>query len=161
MTTVNLVTDSLRSYEPRDLWSIKVRRRGYQRWRLIRAQIDFYYFWEKRWFFFAMAVGCAMLMMPQPDGLTREGQIVLTMSVVAVILFVTEPVPLPAITTYSPHYASATALSFVRHWTTCLKPRSPSATGNFSVSGTITSRTSIRRTGSGLSSPPRGPRNTR
>jgi sodium-dependent dicarboxylate transporter 2/3/5 len=97
MTSVSLVSDSLRSYEPRDLWSIKVRRRGYQRWRLIRSQINFYYFWEKRWFFIAMAIGLALMTMPQPDGLTREGQIVLTMSVVAVILFVTEPVPLPTV----------------------------------------------------------------
>ena len=59
----------------------KVRRRGYQRMLLVRSQINFYYFWEKRWFFVAMAVGFAMMTMPQPDGLTREGQIVLTMSV--------------------------------------------------------------------------------
>ena len=44
-----------------------------------------------------MLIGFAMIAMPQPDGLTREGQIVLTMSVVAVILFVTEPVPLPTV----------------------------------------------------------------
>jgi sodium-dependent dicarboxylate transporter 2/3/5 len=94
---VSLVSDSLRSYEPQDLWSTKVRRRGYQRWRYLRSQIDLYYFWEKRWFFVAMLIGFAMIAMPQPDGLTREGQIVLTMSVVAVILFVTEPVPLPTV----------------------------------------------------------------
>lgn len=97
MTTASLVTDSLRSYEPQDIWSAKVRRRGYQRWQLLRSQIDFYYFWEKRWFFIAMAVGFVMLAMPQPEGLSREGMIVLTMSVVAVILFVTEPVPLPTV----------------------------------------------------------------
>lgn len=97
MATNSLVTDSLRAYEPRDLWSIKLRRRGYQRWRLFSSQINLYYFWEKRWFFIAMAVGTALILMPQPDGLTREGQIVLTMSVVAVILFVTEPVPLPTV----------------------------------------------------------------
>ncbi|NKB59704.1 MAG: DASS family sodium-coupled anion symporter [Alphaproteobacteria bacterium] len=44
-----------------------------------------------------MAVGFVLLTMPQPDGLTREGQIVLTMSVVATILFVTEPIPLPTV----------------------------------------------------------------
>ena len=97
MTTVSLISDSLRANEPRGFWPTKVRRRGYQRWRLVRSQVDFYYFWEKRWFFIALAVGLAMMMMPQPDGLTREGQIVLTMSVVAVILFVTEPVPLPTV----------------------------------------------------------------
>ncbi len=97
MTGVSLVTDSLRSYEPRDLWSTKVRRQGYQRWRLLSSQVNLYYFWEKRWFFIAMAVGLVMLTMPQPEGLSREGMIVLTMSVVAVILFVTEPVPLPTV----------------------------------------------------------------
>lgn len=97
MTATSLVADSLRAYEPHDIWSIKVRRRGYQRMMVVRSQINFYYFWEKRWFFFAMALGFAMLAMPQPDGLTREGQIVLTMSVVATILFVTEPVPLPTV----------------------------------------------------------------
>ena len=97
MTTFSLVTDSLRAHEPRRLWPKKVRRRGYQRWLVLRSQINFYYFWEKRWFFVVMAVGFAMLMMPHPDGLTREGLIVLTMSVVAVILFVTEPIPLPTV----------------------------------------------------------------
>lgn len=97
MTTVSLVKDSLRANEARHLWSTKVRRRGYQRWRVVQSQINFYYFWEKRWFFIALAIGTGIMMMPQPEGLTREGQIVLTMSVVAVILFVTEPVPLPTV----------------------------------------------------------------
>ena len=56
------------------------------------------YFWEKRWFFIAMIVGALMLtVVPEPEGLSREGMIVLTMTVVAVILFVTEPVPLPTV----------------------------------------------------------------
>jgi len=93
----SLVTDSLRAPVPHDPWSIKVRRRGYQRMLLVRSQINFYYFWEKRWFFVALAVGFALMTMSQPDGLTREGQIVLTMSAVAIILFVTEPVPLPTV----------------------------------------------------------------
>jgi len=93
----SLVTHSLRAPEPHDPWSIKVRRRGYQRMLLVRSQINFYYFWEKRWFFVALAVGFALMTMPQPEGLTREGQIVLTMSAVAIILFVTEPVPLPTV----------------------------------------------------------------
>ncbi len=57
----------------------------------------FRYFWEKRWFFIAMVVGIGLLSMPTPDGLTREGLIVLTMSVIATILFITEPVPLPTV----------------------------------------------------------------
>ncbi|MEG3639591.1 SLC13 family permease [Magnetococcus sp. PR-3] len=56
------------------------------------------YLREKRWFFIAMLVGALMLtLMPLPDGLTEEGRVVLTMTVVATILFVTEPVPLPTV----------------------------------------------------------------
>ena len=94
---ISLVTDSLRAPEPHDSWSIKVRRRGYQQMLLVRSQINFYYFWEKRWFFVAVALGFLMMAMPQPEGLTREGQIVLTMSAIAIILFVTEPIPLPTV----------------------------------------------------------------
>ena len=97
MTTTSLTNDSLRAYETRNIRAGRVRRRGYQRLLVLRSQINFYYIWEKRWFFVAMAVGFALITMPQPDGLTREGLIVLSMSVVAVILFVTEPVPLPTV----------------------------------------------------------------
>lgn len=97
MTSASLISDSLRSYDPQDLWSTRLRRRGYQNWRLLQSQVDLYYFWEKRWFFIALAIGAGMLFMPQPDGLSREGLIVLTMSVVVIILFVTEPVPLPTV----------------------------------------------------------------
>lgn len=67
--------------------------------RVARAgrKLNFYYFWEKRWFFIAMAVGAGMLQLPVPGDLTREGMIVLTMSAVATILFITEPVPLPTV----------------------------------------------------------------
>ena len=51
----------------------------------------------RRWLLIAFAVGAVMLNLPVPDGLTPEGMIVLTMSVVATILFVTEPVPLPTV----------------------------------------------------------------
>ena len=95
--SISLVTDSLRAPEPPAPWSIKVRRRGYQQMLLVRSQINFYYFWEKRWFFVAVALGYVMMAMPQPEGLTREGQIVLTMSAIAIILFVTEPIPLPTV----------------------------------------------------------------
>lgn len=95
--SLNLVTDSLQAPEPHDPWSIKVRRRSYQQMLLVRSQINFYFFWEKRWFFVAIALGFTLMTMPQPVGLTREGQIVLTMSVIAIILFVTEPIPLPTV----------------------------------------------------------------
>ena len=97
MSDTSLINNSLRAYEPRQLWPQKFRRRGFQQLLFIQAQFNLYYFWEKRWFFIAIAVGAAMLAMPQPEGLSREGQIVLTMSVVAIILFVSEPVPLPTV----------------------------------------------------------------
>ncbi|MGI9406076.1 MAG: SLC13 family permease, partial [Hyphomicrobiaceae bacterium] len=56
-----------------------------------------FFLWEKRWFFIALAVGAVVINMDTPSGLTRSGQIVLAMSIVSVILFVTEPVPLPTV----------------------------------------------------------------
>ncbi|MGI9479955.1 MAG: SLC13 family permease [Hyphomicrobiaceae bacterium] len=55
------------------------------------------FLWEKRWFFFALAVGAFLMSLPPPEGLGHRGLIVLSMSVVAVILFVTEPIPLPTV----------------------------------------------------------------
>lgn len=63
----------------------------------LRRRGNYLYFWEKRWFFIAMAVGAGLLYMPIPEGLTQSGMIILAMSVVATILFVTEPVPLPTV----------------------------------------------------------------
>jgi solute carrier family 13 (sodium-dependent dicarboxylate transporter), member 2/3/5 len=56
-----------------------------------------YFLREKRWLITAMIVGVLLYMAPVPDGLTYAGKTVLVISVVAVILFVTEPVPLPAV----------------------------------------------------------------
>ncbi len=97
MTTISLVNDSLRAHTPEPAWSMRVRRRGYQRMLVISSQINYYYFWEKRWFFISMGIAFILLNISLPDGLSREGMIVLTMSVVATILFVTEPVPLPTV----------------------------------------------------------------
>lgn len=56
-----------------------------------------HYLWEKRWFFIAMIVGVAIMFVPLPDGLTQNGMIVLAMSIMATIMFITEPIPLPAV----------------------------------------------------------------
>ncbi len=56
-----------------------------------------FYLREKRWLLVALIVGILLYFAPTPEGLTREGQIVLVMSAVSVILFVTEPVPLPSV----------------------------------------------------------------
>ena len=65
--------------------------------RLLKRRKNYLYFWQKRWFFIALAVGWGLLSMPLPDGLTQQGMIILTMSIVATILFITEPVPLPTV----------------------------------------------------------------
>ncbi|MCW9045038.1 MAG: DASS family sodium-coupled anion symporter [Alphaproteobacteria bacterium] len=44
-----------------------------------------------------MIVGAIMLQLPLPDGLSSAGMAVLAMSVMATILFITEPIPLPTV----------------------------------------------------------------
>lgn len=56
-----------------------------------------FFFWEKRWFFVALLIGLALIAMSPPEGLSREGWVTLVMSIVAIILFITEPVPLPTV----------------------------------------------------------------
>ena len=56
-----------------------------------------HYLWEKRWFFIALAVGGILMSLPLPGGLSRDGMIVLSMSVAATIMFITEPIPLPGV----------------------------------------------------------------
>ncbi|MEE9318168.1 MAG: SLC13 family permease, partial [Rhodospirillales bacterium] len=70
---------------------------GIQRAMAIKSWLNLYFFWEKKWFFIALIVGALMLQMPLPEGLSPEGLIILTMSVVSVILYITEPVPLPTV----------------------------------------------------------------
>lgn len=55
------------------------------------------FIWDRRWFWVALIVGALMLSLSTPTGLSRAGMIVLTISVVATILFVTEPIPLPTV----------------------------------------------------------------
>ncbi len=95
MRQLDLVTDGPRAYEPAGAWTIRTTRVGYRRFLHLRAHVNLYYFWEKRWFFIAVAVATLLLNLPQPDGLSREGMIVLAISVFATILYITEPIPLP------------------------------------------------------------------
>ena len=62
-----------------------------------RSRLSLYFLLERKWFFFAMGVGALLLQAPLPPGLTHDGLVVLTMSVVAIILFITEPIPLPTV----------------------------------------------------------------
>ena len=55
------------------------------------------FLWSRRWFFIAMIVGAILMSLPPPEGLSRQGMIVMSMSIVSIILYVTEPVPLPTV----------------------------------------------------------------
>lgn len=63
----------------------------------LSSEFSIKYLWGKRWFLIALAVGTAMNALPLPAGLTAEGMIVLSMSVMATIMFITEPIPLPSV----------------------------------------------------------------
>ncbi len=91
-----LARDSLLANEPGSrFW--RMRRRGYQRYVLWRNFIDFSLLWKRRWFIIAMVLGFALMSVPAPLGLTHQGQIVLCMSLMATILFVSEAIPLPTV----------------------------------------------------------------
>jgi sodium-dependent dicarboxylate transporter 2/3/5 len=94
---LSLVTDGPRAYEPAGAWTVRTTRVGYRRFLFVRAHVNLYYFWEKRWFFIAIAAAGGLLSMPLPGGLSSAGMTVLAISVFATILFVTEPVPLPTV----------------------------------------------------------------
>jgi sodium-dependent dicarboxylate transporter 2/3/5 len=94
--TFTLARDSLQAHEPARGLS-RVRRRGYLRYRQLAGNIDLALFWKRRWFIIAMVLGLLLMGLPAPAGLTHEGQIVLIMSLMATIMFIAEPVPLPSV----------------------------------------------------------------
>lgn len=59
--------------------------------------IVIHYLREKRWFFITLVIQAIMLYSPMPEGLTLEGWRVIIMTVGATLLFITEPIPLPAV----------------------------------------------------------------
>ena len=63
----------------------------------LSSEFSIHYLWGKRWFLIALAIGALMNTLPLPDGLTQPGMVVLSMSVMATIMFITEPVPLPSV----------------------------------------------------------------
>jgi solute carrier family 13 (sodium-dependent dicarboxylate transporter), member 2/3/5 len=91
-----LARDSLLAHEPSKGLS-RIRRRGYQRYRLVISNIDLALIWKRRWFVVSLILGAALMLAPTPEGLTAPGQIVLVMSIMATLLFITEPVPLPSV----------------------------------------------------------------
>jgi solute carrier family 13 (sodium-dependent dicarboxylate transporter), member 2/3/5 len=92
----NLARDSLLAHAPRAGLS-RFRRRGYQRLRMVLDTLDVALLWKRRWFIVTMVLGLALMTAPTPTGLSHDGQIVLVMSLMATMLFITEPVPLPSV----------------------------------------------------------------
>ena len=66
----------------------RFRRRGYQRYRLLRSNVDLSLVWKRRWFILSMMMGFTMMSLPTPEGLTHDGMIVLAMSFMATVLFI-------------------------------------------------------------------------
>lgn len=95
-TQFNLARDSLLAHEPRSGLQ-RFRRRGYQRYRHVLDNVDLSLLWKRRWFIITMILGFVFINAPTPSGLTHEGQIVLVMSLMATMLFISEAVPLPTV----------------------------------------------------------------
>ena len=55
-TKFSLARDSLQAREPSARLR-RFRRRGYQRYRLLRSNIDLEFVWKRRWFIITMIVG--------------------------------------------------------------------------------------------------------
>lgn len=53
--------------------------------------------WKRKWLFAAFALGILIAILPVPEGLTRQGLIVMGISAGSMIIFITEPVPLPTV----------------------------------------------------------------
>jgi sodium-dependent dicarboxylate transporter 2/3/5 len=97
VNSLTLARHSLQAHEPSAGWSAWLMRQGYQHLLLLRSQINLYYFWEKRWFFFVLVFGGLFLTLPPPTGLSQQGWVLLIMSAASTILFITQPIPLPSV----------------------------------------------------------------
>ncbi|MEK7818025.1 MAG: SLC13 family permease, partial [Actinomycetota bacterium] len=52
---------------------------------------------QRKWFFIAIGIMIAVILMPTPSGLSAEGKYMLALLVVVIICFFTEAIPLPAV----------------------------------------------------------------
>ena len=91
-----LSRDSLQAREP-SAGIGRFRRRGYQRLLHFMSFVDLAFLWKRRWFIITMVLGFLLMAAPAPPGLTHQGQIVLVMSLMATMLFITEAIPLPTV----------------------------------------------------------------
>ena len=91
-----LARDSLQARAPQ-AGMVRIRRRGYLRLRHVMSFVDMAFVWKRRWFIITMVLGFLLMAAPAPAGLTHQGQIVLVMSLMATMLFITEAIPLPTV----------------------------------------------------------------
>ncbi len=91
-----LARDSLQAHEPSAGIS-RLRRQRYQQFLAFMGNIDMALLWRRRWFIITMIVGFALMAAPAPAGLSHDGKIVLIMSLMATMLFITEAIPLPTV----------------------------------------------------------------
>ena len=59
-------------------------------------------FWvtQKKWFLISLLVGTVLFLLPSPNGLTLEGYRIIIIVITALMMIITEPIPLPAIAIY-------------------------------------------------------------
>jgi len=53
--------------------------------------------WRRKWLFVAIAITIVISLLPVPDGLERDAVIIMGMAAGAMVIFITEPVPLPTV----------------------------------------------------------------
>ncbi len=66
-STFSLARDSLLARQPGSGLE-RIRRRGYQRYRLVLANVDLALLWRRRWFIITMAVGFVLMAAADPGG---------------------------------------------------------------------------------------------
>ena len=59
-------------------------------------------FWatQKRWFIYAIIIGLILILLPHPQGLSKQAYTSIVILITALILIIKEPIPLPAIAIY-------------------------------------------------------------
>ena len=67
-----------------------------------RSSLTNFLFWvtQKKWFLITIVVGIILVLLPTPSGLTVEGYRIIIIVITALMMIITEPIPLPAVAIY-------------------------------------------------------------
>ncbi|SVC85810.1 uncharacterized protein METZ01_LOCUS338664, partial [marine metagenome] len=62
-----------------------------------RSSLTNFLFWvtQKKWFLITIVVGIILVLLPTPSGLTVEGYRIIIIVITALMMIITEPIPLP------------------------------------------------------------------